>query len=87
MFDWDDGTYSVWLNKAQVDYGSAYHFWKKQGNYDVRVKAKDIYGKESEWSDPLSISMPKSRLINRPFIQFLGNHPRIFPLLQLLLGI
>jgi len=87
MFDWDDGTFSNWLNKDWVDYGLAFHVWKKQGNYDVRVKAKDIYGMESEWSDPLSISMPKSRSINRPFLQFLENHPRMFPLLQQLLGL
>jgi choloylglycine hydrolase len=85
MFDWDDGTYSVWLNKAQVDYGSAFHAWNKPGNYDVRVKAKDIYGKESEWSDPLQNNMPRSRLIRRPFFQFLKSHPRMFPLLQQLL--
>jgi choloylglycine hydrolase len=82
-FDWDDGTYSVWLNKAQVDYGSAFHAWKKRGNYDIRVKAKDIYGKESEWSNPYSISMSRFR----PFIRFLENHPRVFPLLQKLLGL
>ena len=30
-----------------------------EGSYTIKVKARDIHGGESEWSDPLSISMPK----------------------------
>jgi choloylglycine hydrolase len=85
MFDWGDGICSVWLNKAQVDYGSASHIWEKQGRYDIRIKAKDIYGEESEWSDPIPVTMPRSRIINSPLLHFLKDLPRIIPrLLQLL---
>jgi hypothetical protein len=35
------------------------HTWNDQGTFDVRVKAQDEYGDESEWSDPLSVIMPK----------------------------
>jgi len=28
--------------------------------YEIRVKAKDIWGYESDWSDPLPVSMPKT---------------------------
>ena len=34
------------------------HTWTQQGNYDIRVKARDTSGLESEWSDPLPVSMP-----------------------------
>lgn len=34
------------------------HTWTQQGNYDIRVKARDASGLESEWSDPLPVSMP-----------------------------
>ncbi|RLF44681.1 MAG: hypothetical protein DRN29_08030, partial [Thermoplasmata archaeon] len=34
------------------------HSWNRRGSYEVRVKAKDIYGRESEWSDPLPVKMP-----------------------------
>jgi len=36
------------------------HSWSQRGTYNVRVKAKDEFGLESEWSDPLVVSMPKS---------------------------
>ncbi|PNX48871.1 MAG: hypothetical protein BV457_02865 [Thermoplasmata archaeon M9B1D] len=64
MFDWGDGTFSQLYNRYYIGYGFVTHEWKKQGNYNVRVKAKDIYGAESEWSDPLGISMPKTKVIS-----------------------
>lgn len=58
MWDWGDGTTSGWLGPyasgAEV---SALHSWSK-GSYSIKVKAKDTYDAESEWSDPLSVSMP-----------------------------
>ncbi|MEA2054389.1 MAG: hypothetical protein U9O96_04650 [Candidatus Thermoplasmatota archaeon] len=60
-FDWGGGTDSGWLGPypsgETIRY---YNWWIKDGNYNIRVKAKDEYGAESEWSDPLSVSMPKS---------------------------
>jgi len=35
-----------------------------QGEYQIRVKAKDTHGMQSDWSDPLTISMPKSRFVD-----------------------
>lgn len=58
------------------------HTWEEQGNYDIRVKARDEDYFESVWSDPFPVNMPRSRSINRPFLQFLENHPNMFPLLQ-----
>jgi len=40
--------------------------WKRRGDFNVKVKAKDDNGHESEWSDPLEITMPKSKS-NMPF--------------------
>ena len=37
------------------------HIWDEKGTYNIRVKAKDIYGAESDWSDPLSVSIPKNK--------------------------
>jgi len=59
MFDWGDG-YSEWLGPYESgETISASHVWEKRGEYEIRVKAKDEYGSQSEWSDPLVISMPK----------------------------
>jgi hypothetical protein len=83
-FDWGDGSYSRWLHQnPYFIQTSATHTWKKRGDYEVRVKAKDIYGKESEWSDPLIVTMPKNKP-NSLFYLFLEQHPHLFPVLRLL---
>ena len=55
--------------------------WDEEGTYTIRVKAKDIHHAESDWAT-LSVTMPKSKAINRPFLNFLENHPIIYQLLQ-----
>jgi len=78
-FDWDDGKNSGWTTS------SASHTWNQDGTYDVRVKAKDSHGKESEWSDSLRVSMPKYKarntLLHSYLIEKLTVH---FPLLEYL---
>ena len=62
MFDWGDESYSSWLgpyNSGVNCEGS--HIWTSQGTYQIRVIAKDIHGTLSEWSEPLSVSMPKKK--------------------------
>ena len=84
-FDWDDGTNSGWTgpyNSGQTV--SVSHIWSAQGTYSIKVKAKDTSDVESDWSDPLSISMPKNKAINTPFLQY---HQHMFPLLRQLLGL
>ena len=89
LFNWGDGTDSGWLPIYYTAFSvNAYHNWTEQGNYEVRVKTKDIYGRESEWSDPLSVTMPKTRqYINMPFLNFLEQHPYLFPILRQLLDL
>jgi hypothetical protein len=88
LFDWGNGTTSDWLGAYDSgDTCEASHIWEEEKSYSIKVKAKDIYGAESPWSDPLSVSMPKNKLINTPLINFLENHPHLFPLLRQLLGI
>lgn len=70
LFDWGDGTDSGW--KGPFPSGSvceASKKWNSRGTYSVRVKAKDIEGHESRWSDPLSVTMPKSNIIANSFFQ------------------
>ena len=64
MFDWDDGTYSDWL--GPYDSGETCeetHTWSEKGDYKIKVRAKDAHDLESYWSDPLSVSMAKSKII------------------------
>jgi hypothetical protein len=65
LFDWGDETDSGWV--GPFDSGStaeASHTWTKRGSYSIKVKAKDTEGHESEWSDPLPVSMPKTKRID-----------------------
>jgi hypothetical protein len=56
MFDWDNGNYSEWLGPFDSGHiASASHIWKERGRFEVKVKAKDQYGRESDWSDSLKI--------------------------------
>lgn len=59
LFDWDDGFTSFWLGPFESgEECSASHIWFEQGSYQVRVKAQDSKDAESDWSDPLPVSMP-----------------------------
>ena len=64
---------------------STTHTWSDQGEFEIKVKVKDIHGGESEWSDPLVVSMPKNRMIYPSLFRFLDNHLHLFPILQRLL--
>ena len=87
-FDWGDGETTTTEYKNSGETASAQHTWNTKGNYNIKVKAVDEYGEESEWSEPLSVSMPKNKpYINSLFLQFLENHPHLFPLLRQLLGL
>ena len=69
MFSWGDGNYSEWLgpyNSGQTVTGS--HSWPVVGTYDVKVTAKDIYGVQSGWSEPLTISIVDNNPPNTPTI-------------------
>jgi hypothetical protein len=86
-FDWDDGTNSGW--KGSFNSGETCgvsHIWDVEGSYSLKVKAKDEYGEESEWSDPLRITMPRNRVINNPlFNKFIEGFIERFPLFTRLL--
>ena len=85
LIDWGDDT-------GEEEFGpypsgieqTFYHTWNEKGEYTIRVKAQDIIGAESEWSE-LEVSMPKTKTMNKPFLTFLENHPHLFPLLRQIL--
>jgi uncharacterized protein DUF4886/PKD domain-containing protein len=66
LFDWGDGTDDEWLGPFDSGYEiNVTHIWDVEGDYEIRVKAKDTYGAESKWSDPLPVSMPKNNYFDR----------------------
>lgn len=50
--------------------------------YTFRVIAEDKNGAQSEWSDPIVISITKNKAVNFPLIRFLQTYPQIFQLIK-----
>ena len=64
IWDWGDGKISECIgpyNSRQIC--EINNSWEEVGDFEIKVKSIDQYGAESEWSDPLTISMPRSRSI------------------------
>ena len=81
LFDWGDGTTSEWI--GPIDSGEIVkeeHSWNSEGKYLVRVKAKDIDGYESQWSEPtrISVSKVKAKLFSDINLRFFQKFILIF---------
>jgi len=64
MFDWGDGTYSDWIGPVPSGTsGRGSHAWNETGTYEIKAKAKDTEGMESEWSNPHTITITGSPLL------------------------
>jgi hypothetical protein len=96
-FSWGDGIETEWIESSE-----ATHSWSIKGVYQVKVKALLTHesgnpddaenAKETDWSDPLTISLSKTREITAgPILQLLqyifNQYPNAFPILKQLLGI
>lgn len=56
QWDWGDGNYSEWLGPYSSGLNiTSNYIWTLGGNYSIRIKAKDNYGSESDWSKPKTI--------------------------------
>ena len=88
-FDWGDGTTSGWLSAVasgtEVTEG---YTWTEQGEYEVKVRAKDTNDNIGEWSEPLPITVPRSKEITQPrFLEILEQFfPEIYRIIENLLG-
>jgi hypothetical protein len=83
LFDWGDGTQSNWIMTPPMGSIKRSHEYAEQGTYDIKVKAIDLFGAESEWSDPLTVSMPRGKSIDiNPWLSRLIYR---FPLLEFLI--
>lgn len=89
LIDWNDTPIYNWSEQYNSSETVSFsHTWTTEGNYSIRVKAKDELGRESDWSDPLVVSMPKNKETKFPllhwFLEKLFNHfPFIEPYLHL----
>ena len=83
-FDWGDNTSGEWIGPYESgEEASAKHIWAEKGNYQIKVKAKNTAEIQSEWSEPLPISMPKNRaLFDNLLLNLLEKFLHGFPLLS-----
>lgn len=81
FIDWGDNTNSGWIGPYNIgQIASANHSWSSKGTYDLKVKAKDQYGAESDWAT-LTVTMPYSynKLIPQFFEVLFQRFPNAFP--------
>jgi len=90
--DWGDGTNSSWISAGFLQPNTpstvtVNHTWAEKGDYIIKAKVKDGVNAESDWAT-LEVSMPKNKpYINSPFLDFLENHPHLFPLMRQMIGL
>lgn len=51
-FSWGDETESSWIIEPVVSKS-----WTAEGTYEIKTKAKDVYSEESDWSEPLEVTI------------------------------
>lgn len=87
LWTWGDNTYNDWQGPYESsEICEMKNVWYQNGDFEIKVKVKDIHGGESDWSDPLSVSMPKNKPITKTLFQrILEQLIQRFPLLAKLL--
>jgi hypothetical protein len=69
LFDWGDGSNSGWIGPYNSgDTGVGHHTWDVLGTYAVRVKARDVWGAGSKWSDSLMVTITDNTPPDAPVI-------------------
>jgi hypothetical protein len=87
--DWGDKNNSHWIGPyPSGELVTVKHNWTQKGTYEIKVKAKDIYEAESDWSDPLSVTMLRYKLVTCPvFFLVIERLMQCFPMFTNLLNI
>jgi hypothetical protein len=67
QWDWGDGVSTLSGNSSS-------HSWTQEGQYNLRVKAIDSFGAESNWSAPFTVSVtaPRPVLVIAPSVKGIG---------------
>ena len=88
--DWGDKTNSGWLGTYKSgETITVTHKWDKIGSFEIKAKARDAHGAESDWSDPFGFVAPRNKPFNKnPLgLRFLEQQPNLLPILRYLLGL
>jgi hypothetical protein len=80
--DWGDGNDSSWVGPySSGQKVTLSHIWTVEGKKTIGARAKDVndlYGPMAT----MIVEMPRNKLVNTPFLNFLENHPILYQLLQ-----
>ena len=64
LWDFGDGIKNDWIGPIHVnDPCEITYSWDRDGKYTIKVKVKDGFGGESNWSDPLQVCMPRFKVL------------------------
>jgi hypothetical protein len=84
--NWSDDTGEVCIGPyASGKEVTNTHTWSVKGTYVVKVKARDIYNAESDWTT-LTVTMPCSLPFMPFWMKVMERFPHAFPILRQLLG-
>ena len=91
-WDWDDIYPIEWTDFYPSGTPvTVFHSWIKNGSREIKVKARDVFGSEGEWSDPLNVVMPRNKKVsyshNSLFLRLLERFSNEFPILRHILGL
>jgi parallel beta-helix repeat protein len=79
---WGDGNTIEWAGPYNSSETVTFnHKWTNTGTYIIQVKAKDIYGAESQEST-MEISIPRSKITNILILRLLNNSTQVFKILK-----
>jgi hypothetical protein len=87
LFDWDDGTNSGWLGPFDSgDTAEGTKTWFIEGTYNIKVIARDVHGKLSEWSDPLEVTMPRIKnSLNPTLLDLFSRISNLIPIVRVII--
>jgi len=70
FIEWGDGKKFIWTGPYESgEQVIKSHSWTYEGNYTIRVKARDTYGAESDWTTT-ELTMPKNKMYYQMNILF-----------------
>ncbi|UCB59361.1 MAG: hypothetical protein JSV67_03460 [Thermoplasmatales archaeon] len=79
---WDDGTNEKYLGPYNSgEEVTLTHTWSRLGRYQIKFKAHDVWGGQSDWTT-ISIILPKTKTINTPFLKIIEKYNHLQPVLE-----
>jgi hypothetical protein len=73
------GCSQLWQNGETVNVS---HEWRKPGTYSITGRVMDVNGEWSDWSEPFSVSLPRSKHVLMRFQELIDEIVACFSFLQ-----